>query len=117
MDVSDGLAWDLFRMARSSQVRARLRHVPIHPDSVNASVADGKEVLWHALHDGEDHELIAVMHPEDAKAALALRARSLSGLTLIGEMEKGAGLMMDSDLTGKPAESWSPALGGWRHGS
>ena len=117
MDVSDGLAWDLFRLSRASQVRARLRQVPVHSDSLSASLADNEDELWHALHDGEDHELIAVMRPADAKKALRSRARALVGLSLIGEMEKGSGLVLDEELLGKRSEVWRPSRGGWRHGS
>ena len=116
MDVSDGLAWDLFRLARASKLRARLRHVPIHPDSEQASGADGETPLWHALHDGEDHELIVVMRPQHAKMALASRAQALAGLVLIGEMESGSGLVLDEELTGSRSAPWRVGEGGWRHG-
>lgn len=116
MDVSDGLAWDLFRLARASGVRARLQNVPVHSDSVDASSVDGISPLSHALHDGEDHELIAVMRPADAAAALRSRAKCLEGLSLIGEMEAGSGLVLDQELTGERSVSWRPSQGGWRHG-
>ena len=116
MDVSDGLAWDLFRLARASGLRARLRDLPIHPDSLDASTEDGISPLSHALHDGEDHELIAVLSPDDACAALRSRSKHLKGLVLIGEMETGSGLVLDQELTGERSAQWRPAQGGWRHG-
>ena len=33
MDVSDGLAWDLFRLARASQRRIDLECIPVHRDA------------------------------------------------------------------------------------
>lgn len=116
MDVSDGLAWDLFRLARASRLRARLRDVPIHPDSLVASAGDDRTPLWHALHDGEDHELIAVLRPDEAESALRSRAKALEGLTLIGELETGSGLLLDKELTGKRSALWRADQGGWRHG-
>ena len=63
MDVSDGLAWDLYRMARASKLSAQLvtEDVGLHPDALVASKASGRTPLDHGLHDGEDHELIASM--------------------------------------------------------
>jgi hypothetical protein len=57
------------------------------------------------------------MRPADAKKALCSRARALVGLSLIGEMEKGSGLVLDEELLGKRSEVWRPSRGGWRHGS
>ena len=116
MDVSDGLAWDLYRLVRSSGVRARLKAVPLHADCAAASREDGLSSLSHALHDGEDHELLAVMSPANARAALRSRARSLGGLSIIGEIESGAGLVLDGELLGARSKAWRPGDGGWRHG-
>jgi thiamine-monophosphate kinase len=59
MDVSDGLALDLDRMARLSGVAILLEHVPLHADASARSACTGRTPLDHALHDGEDHELLA----------------------------------------------------------
>ena len=116
MDVSDGLAWDLYRLARASGVRARMKAVPLHSDCAAAAREDGVSPLSHALHDGEDHELLAVLRPADARAALASRAKCLSDLSLIGAIERGAGLILDEALLGASSRAWLPSQGGWRHG-
>ena len=117
MDVSDGLAWDLYRLARSSGVRARVKALPLHADCAVASQSDGESSLSHALHDGEDHELLAVMSPANARAALRSRAACLSDLAVIGEVERGTGLILDEELLGGRSKLWRPGDGGWRHGA
>ena len=60
IDISDGLSRDLGHICKMSQVGARIdaSKVPIHKDAVTLSQQNGKIPLEHALHDGEDHELL-----------------------------------------------------------
>ena len=53
MDISDGIALDLHRMALLSEVEARLEKVPLLPGAT----------LDQALHDGEDYELLYTAPP------------------------------------------------------
>lgn len=53
MDLSDGLALDLHRLCRESQVAAELDAVPLLPGAT----------LHQALHDGEDYELLYTVPP------------------------------------------------------
>ena len=76
IDVSDGFARDLGRVARASRVAIELEHVPIHRDAARAARASGRTPLEHALEDGEDHELLACL---PAARAEALLARGLAG--------------------------------------
>ncbi|PIQ84052.1 MAG: thiamine-monophosphate kinase [Candidatus Omnitrophica bacterium CG11_big_fil_rev_8_21_14_0_20_63_9] len=59
MDVSDGLASDLWQMSRASRVRLRIdaQRVPVHPSA---------KTLEHALMDGEDFELLFAVRSRDA---------------------------------------------------
>jgi thiamine-monophosphate kinase len=59
IDISDGLSRDLSHIARQSRVAAVLdaAAIPIHPDAA-VDRADGRSPLEHALHDGEDYELL-----------------------------------------------------------
>lgn len=125
MDVSDGLAWDLHRLARSSGVRIRLDRVPIHRDARRQSRLSGRSALDHALHDGEDHVLIACL--DDAKIP--------AWAYPIGEVVEGRGLWLSTELlhpsagessrsegpgqdSARPAgRLWRPGEGGWTHAS
>ncbi len=60
IDISDGLSRDLARICQQSSVGAIINAsaIPIHPDAVERSKKSGRDSLEHALHDGEDHELL-----------------------------------------------------------
>jgi len=114
MDVSDGLAWDLFRLARSSGIRLVLERVPLHRDARRAARLDGRTALDHGLHDGEDHELVALCSPAAARRALRDAPVACPGLVRIGRAEPGHGLVLEH---GRQRTRWDPSSGGWRHGS
>lgn len=64
MDISDGLSIDASRLAAASGVgieldAGRLAQHAIHADARNAAAQSGRTPLDHALHDGEDFELLA----------------------------------------------------------
>ncbi|HEY1685043.1 MAG TPA: thiamine-phosphate kinase [Tepidisphaeraceae bacterium] len=60
IDLSDGLSRDLPRICQESHVGAIVDAVtiPIHADAASLSQRDGLSPLDHALHDGEDYELL-----------------------------------------------------------
>lgn len=60
IDLSDGLSRDLAHICRQSGVGATIdaSRVPIHPDAIELSRQDRRDPLLHALHDGEDYELL-----------------------------------------------------------
>lgn len=136
MDVSDGLAWDLYRMSRASRVRIELDHVPVHADARRLARRNGESAIRHALHDGEDHELLATLTPADAERAVrAARARG-EPWCVVGRVTRGAGLRLVGDAAAPEhadarttadarrgeneraplARDWTPDEGGWRHG-
>lgn len=116
MDVSDGLALDLWRMARASGVRILLERVPVHRDARRAARSSGRDPRWHALHDGEDHELIATLAPASAARALREAPRRCPGLVAIGRVLPGSGLGLAEGVLGA-AREWEPREGGWLHGA
>jgi thiamine-monophosphate kinase len=130
MDVSDGLAWDLHRLARASRVEVELDldAVPIHRDAVRAAATSGRSALEHALHDGEDHELLATLARRAAeelcrlfRALAAARHSTSRGARpmIVGRVVRrvptlrAAGLWLVSDTR---RERWFPARGGFDHG-
>ncbi len=114
-DVSDGLALDVFRLARASGLRATLDDVPIHADARRLSRQSGESALHHALHDGEDHELIAAL-PAPKLARLWREApEHCPGLVAIGKLARGKGLVLE--WPGEAPRRWSLRSGGWIHGT
>jgi len=98
IDISDGLARDLARICQQSNVGAILdaAGIPIHADAVALWKQTGRTPLDHALHDGEDHELL-----------FTCPTRPPAG-TLIGKITADRSLLVQKN--GK-TERLSP--GGW----
>ena len=117
MDVSDGLAWDLFRMARASGLKAVLdaERVPLHADAASAAQESGRTALDHGLHDGEDHELLASMGPaawgkfqQTANGAPWCQVGAFQSLEKVGDHL--------AVLRGGTSSHWRPGPGrGWSY--
>src|SRR5438128_12521827 len=63
-DLRDGLSRDLGHICRASNVGATVMAslVPVHEDAIEMR-RDGRSPLEHALHDGEDYELLFTGQP------------------------------------------------------
>ena len=74
IDVSDGLACDLWHICQASGCGAELDEAAlqnaIHADAVELAKQTGRSPLDHALHDGEDFELIVGLRGEVPESAL-----------------------------------------------
>ncbi len=108
IDISDGLALDLDRLLEASGCGAVLEGeclaAAIHPDAVELSRRDGRSALEHALHDGEDFELIAALPPDSDAAARGL------GLIPIGRFVSKAGVWLENGAARRRV-----APRGWEH--
>jgi len=109
MDVSDGLARDLARIAAASRVRIDLESVPIHGDARRLARRSGRTPLEHALGDGEDHELLATAPAARARALLG----RMPGLVELGRVRRGSGLWIRAESGALVA--WDGS-GGYTHG-
>ncbi|MBM3999862.1 MAG: thiamine-monophosphate kinase [Planctomycetes bacterium] len=113
-DISDGLALDLWRVAKASGCGALLeaKQIPIHGDAVSESTISGRDPLWHALGDGEDFELLFAVPPSEV-ARLVAEATPETPLVVVGRFVPEPGLWLeDPDGTRRPLE---PV--GYRHGT
>ena len=113
MDVSDGLARDLGRLAAARGVALEIDTVPLHADARRAARASGRTPLDHALHDGEDHELIATLAPADHARVARSLARIVPGACVIGRVVRGRGLRLPDGHGG--SVRWD-GRGGFVHG-
>lgn len=80
IDVSDGLALDLFRIIKASNVGACIyeENIPLSKDAVTVE---------NALYDGEDYELLFTMSPKEAEKLLISNfSRAGTRVSLIGEI-------------------------------
>ncbi len=124
MDVSDGLALDLMRLARASDVvfEVDLEAVPIHRDARAAARASGRSAIAHALGDGEDHELIATLPRAAGEALVADPALRRAGArpTLLGRVARVGGETPGAGLWLRAAdgrrERFDPDRGPWAGG-
>jgi thiamine-monophosphate kinase len=68
IDISDGLAIDLHRVAKESNLGATLyaNSIPISHDAFVCAKESGRSAIDHALSDGEDFELILAVSDDDA---------------------------------------------------
>jgi thiamine-monophosphate kinase len=95
MDLSDGLASDIFHLAHESgcgfKIRADL--VPV----AEGLITDDRSPLDHALNDGEDFELLFTLSKTEA-ARLVQRQPLDVPVTIIGEVTTGNTVMLvDAD--------------------
>lgn len=109
MDISDGLATDLPRLADASGVGAMLdvNAIPIHPDVKANWPADDR--IKAALTDGEDFELLFTL-PESEAARLRQSPPSLSFFP-VGQILPGGGV----ELRQPDGRHHPLLLSGWQH--
>lgn len=112
IDISDGLAIDLDRIAEASGCgcvieAAQLARV-IHPDAEALSRETGRPALQHALSDGEDFELIVILSPHQLAA---LEHADAPQLERIGRCVAAPGLFLQ-EAGGEPAPLQAS---GWEH--
>lgn len=112
MDVSDGLALDLARIAKASNVRVDLNRIPVHADAKRLAQTSGEDPGEHALSDGEDHELLASIDPGAWNRLEAQARRRFPKLAPVGAVRRGRGLYIQSE---RGLEAWD-GRAGWVHG-
>lgn len=100
LDLSDGLSRDLPRLL-GNDVGAIVEAsaIPIHDDARKLAETTGRQPLWHALHDGEDYELL-----------FATDECRLAGCTRIGTVTAEPGVFLRTGSLSEPLQAL-----GWEH--
>jgi thiamine-monophosphate kinase len=108
IDLSDGLSRDLRHICRSSGVGAVIdaSAIPVHDDAI-AMRRDGRSPLEHALHDGEDYELLFTCAGGEVDFRVPTGS---SPPRLIGRITPGPDITLLSDGRQSPLEPK-----GWEH--
>jgi thiamine-monophosphate kinase len=110
MDLSDGLAGDLPKLAAASRLGARIELERLPVSRALESAAAAERVRAYALGGGEDYELLVAVPPL-AFDALAAEARRLNlTLTAIGELRRENAIIWSLD-----GKELSPPVRGYDH--
>jgi thiamine-monophosphate kinase len=109
LDLSDGLASDLFHIAEASNIGIELdaQRIPIHRD-VDPTLSQADR-LHHALSDGEDFELLFSVNQSDAQKLLAQPPHGIA-LIHIGRCTTEPGVWLLDGSAKQPLPR-----GGWEH--
>ncbi|GAB4156625.1 MAG: thiamine-phosphate kinase [Planctomycetota bacterium] len=107
IDISDGLSGDLVHIAEESGLGFELfaEAIPISLAAKKLSLDSGKSALSHALHDGEDFELLFTVPPAYVEQLKALCSGKGLEMHIIGEMKsKDEGWLISSGGITTPLE-------------
>ncbi len=112
MDISDGLAADLPKLAHASRCGAVVQSVqiPVHPAARRWCEQRGEDPMLFALSGGEDYELLIAAAPATAQPLMEmLPAQTGTPLTPIGHLVEEKGLWLEDaegNRTPMPAGGW-----------
>jgi thiamine-monophosphate kinase len=107
IDVSDGLASDLMKIADASRITAEVyaEAIPVSEAAIRSAKQRKQSPISSALHDGEDFELLFTLPKETAEASLALfRKNFATPIATIGRIKRGRKplLLVQGDGTTAP---------------
>jgi thiamine-monophosphate kinase len=104
IDISDGLSRDLGHICKSSGFGAMLfsDFIPVHEDAIEMR-RDGHSPLEHALHDGEDYELLFTYKAFTGSVIPGLICTGVP-VALIGMIMPGQAILLEQNGTRQPLE-------------
>ncbi|MBV8688781.1 MAG: hypothetical protein JOZ59_01630, partial [Candidatus Eremiobacteraeota bacterium] len=110
MDISDGLAIDLARMATASGCGALVDDVPVAPSATTLAESRKEDAARYAASAGEDFELLVAIAPR-AFSYLSGQFKKRFGQPLlrVGTFRRTAGVAI------KTAGGEAALTGGWDH--
>lgn len=107
IDVSDGVASEIYHICKQSGVGAFLEEsgIPIHPDAQLLAIKFNLDPVTTALSGGEDYELIFTIDPSDVE-----KVKYLPDIYIMGEIiPKGEGVKLHTkggNIHDLPAQGW-----------
>jgi thiamine-monophosphate kinase len=111
IDVSDGLAADVWHVCEESGCGAVLRAEAVPIDAAAFEMRDDRAPLEHALGDGEDFELAFAVSAEDGRRLLESQPTGDARITHLGEfVENGLWLERNGDRQPLPPTGYVHAL-------
>lgn len=109
IDISDGLASELFHICKASGVGAIIEEsgIPLHPDTEMQAISFQLDPTTCALSGGEDYELLFTVSPDDLE-----KVRFLPEVYIMGEVTQASeGVMLHT----KGGNRHAITAQGWRH--
>jgi thiamine-monophosphate kinase len=103
IDVSDGLAADVWHVCEESRCGAVLRAESVPIAEAARAMTDALSPLDHALGDGEDFELVFAVTPEEGRKLIEAQPVPGTTLTRIGECVE-SGLWLEEGGARRPLE-------------
>ena len=107
IDISDGLASELYHLCKQSQVGVFIEEsgIPIHPDAEQQALKFNLDPVTCALSGGEDYELLFTIAPQDVD-----KVKYLPDIYIMGEVvEAKAGVKLHTkggNIHPIPAQGW-----------
>ena len=92
MDLSDGLAGDLPKLASASGLAAHVDIERLPLSGALSAVTDLQQARHWALGAGDDYELLLAVPPRNCEKAVSIAARLNLRLSAIGELRPGGGV-------------------------
>jgi thiamine-monophosphate kinase len=99
IDITDGLAANLWQLARESRVKLIIDHakVPVHPLVQKFAVRHGFNTDDFVLFGGEDFELLFTLKSQCLTRVKRALKRVGTSMTVVGEVLKGKGVYLEKD--------------------
>ncbi len=109
MDISDGLASELFHIAKRSKVGILIEEdkVPMHPDSQQMALKFNVDPINAALNGGEDYELLFTINPKDLEVV-----KYMPDISIIGEVKP---LVEGVKMLSTGGNTFDLKAQGWKH--
>ncbi|MEM0232285.1 MAG: thiamine-phosphate kinase [Candidatus Methanomethylicaceae archaeon] len=108
MDSSDGLAFTLNELSKSSNVCFKIYNIPISKEAMEFAKLHSLDPINLALYGGEEYEIVFTIKKDYWEEALKIAKENKCNLIKIGEVERGKGVIFvkESEEIIIPSKGW-----------